>query len=232
MSAGNKTKFYGSLSDLIRTIKELEFDVIEIQHCQGAQGGHKQICLANNSFVNWWESTGTLVVHGRPEVRNPVEKRLFTHVNNRNAVAKVFTQTNPWIYDAFISHASEDKDSVARPLAESLIQHEYTIWFDEYNLVVGNSLRRSIEEAISTSRFGIVVLSPNFFAKEWTQRELDALTSVELASGRTILPVWHEVDIGKVREFSPSLADKVAISTKVGIDEVATTIMEAIDDKR
>lgn len=204
------------------------FKVTEVQHFQRAQGGHKQICLTNNSFVNWWESTGTLVVHGSPEVRNPVEKRLFKHLNNHKAVARISTETNP-IYDAFISHASEDKDKVARPLADSLIRQGYSVWFDDYNLVVGNSLRRSIEEAISTSRFGIVVLSPNFFAKKWTKRELDALTSVEVESGRTILPIWHKVDVEKVREFSPSLADKVAISTTAGIDEITNVIMNAID---
>jgi hypothetical protein len=79
----------------------------------------------------------------------------------------------------FLSHASEDKDEVARPLAIMLRKRGYSVWFDEFTLKLGDSLRRSIDSGLGKCDFGIVVLSPSFFAKEWTQKELDALTSRE-----------------------------------------------------
>ena len=77
------------------------------------------------------------------------------------------------LYDAFISHASEDKDSLVRPLAEALRDHHVEVWYDELSLQVGDSLRRSIDRGLAKSRFGVVVLSPAFFAKEWPQWELE-----------------------------------------------------------
>ena len=65
--------------------------------------------------------------------------------------------------DVFLCHASEDKDEVARPLAEALVAQGYDVWFDEYELAIGASLRRSIDQGLATSRFGLVVLSPSFF---------------------------------------------------------------------
>jgi TIR domain len=131
--------------------------------------------------------------------------------------------------DVFVCHASEDKDVVVRPLVERLAQR-YSVWFDEYELRVGDSLRRAIDQGLSNSRFGVVVLSPNFFAKEWPQRELDGLTARETVGGeRVILPVWHEVDARAVATFSPALADRLAARTEDGIDAVAEQIAAAVD---
>lgn len=70
------------------------------------------------------------------------------------------------LYDAFICHASEDKDDFVRPLAEALAQFHLHIWYDEFSLSVGDSLRRAIDQGLSKSTFGIVVLSPDFFKKD------------------------------------------------------------------
>lgn len=68
-------------------------------------------------------------------------------------------------YDVFISHASEDKDAVVRPLAISLQQKGLKVWFDEFELRIGDSLRQKIDKGLANSRFGIVVLSKNFIKK-------------------------------------------------------------------
>lgn len=78
-------------------------------------------------------------------------------------------------YDVFISHASEDKEEVAQPLAEQLKQVGLEVWLDEFELKLGDSIRRKIENGLAESRFGIVILSPDYFRKEWPQKELDAL---------------------------------------------------------
>ena len=108
-----------------------------------------------------------------------------------------FVPSEPQVegHDVFIAHASEDKEAVARPLANRLRERGYRVWYDEFQLKVGMSLRRSIDKGLVGSRFGVVILSPSFFAKEWPQRELDGLVARETSGepGR-ILPVWHEVD--------------------------------------
>src|SRR5215469_13976001 len=124
------------------------------------------------------------------------------------------------MWDLFISHASEDKDEVARPLADKLRRSGVKVWYDEFSLELGDSLRRNIDRGLGDSRFGIVILSPHFFEKEWPQRELDGLTAREVSSGKIILPIWHQVSRADVERFSPVLADKLAVSTSHGLDVV------------
>jgi hypothetical protein len=96
--------------------------------------------------------------------------------------------------DFFISHASEDKAEVARPLAESLHAHGYEVWYDEYTLKLGESIREEIDRGLKSSRYAIVILSPAFFNKKWPTKELDALVTLEASGIDTrVLPVWHNV---------------------------------------
>ena len=131
-------------------------------------------------------------------------------------------------WDVFVSHASEDKDSIARPLALALQEQGFSVWFDEMTLKVGDSLRRSIDQGLAKSRFGIVVISPAFLKKEWPQRELDGLVAREVHGKKVILPVWHEVDAAIVADYSPTLADRVAARTNTGLERVVQAIKEAI----
>lgn len=137
------------------------------------------------------------------------------------------------VWDVFISHASENKTAVARPLAEALTARGVSVWLDELELKVGDSLRRKIDQGIRSSRFGIVVLSPAFFDKGWTQYELDGLVTMSVAGRQSLLPIWHDVGRDDVLAQSASLADKVALSTStLSVEEIAEQITEVILDAR
>ncbi|MCE9621234.1 MAG: toll/interleukin-1 receptor domain-containing protein [Actinomycetia bacterium] len=133
-------------------------------------------------------------------------------------------------HDVFISHASEDKENVARPLADLLTVEGLNVWYDEFSLTVGDSLRRSIDRGLASSRFGVVVLSPDFFRKEWPQAELDGLVAKQRATGgKVVLPIWHRVTKDEVLAFSPTLADLKALSTSVmTLVEIATEISAVV----
>lgn len=132
-------------------------------------------------------------------------------------------------WDVFISHASEDKPFVGK-LASALKQKGLQVWYDEFTLTVGDSLRRSIEQGLVRSRYGVVVLSPNFFAKEWPQWELDGLAALEIPSGRkVILPVWHNITANEIRKYSPLLADRIAVSSNRGLTRVVTELLRAME---
>src|SRR5688572_17752547 len=128
------------------------------------------------------------------------------------------------MWDVFISHAWEDKEIVARPLAKLLFQVGVKVWYDEFTLTIGDSLRGSIDQGLAQSRYGIVILSPHFFQKNWPQRELDGLVAKEVRSGKTILPVWHNVTREDIERFSPTLADKLGVSTSAGLEIVVREI--------
>jgi len=130
-------------------------------------------------------------------------------------------------YDFFICHASEDKESFVRELAEKLTSKGFRVWYDEFTLALGDSLRRKIEYGLSRSRYGVVVLSKNFFEKEWPQKELDGLVARENGSNKVILPVWHKITKEEVQSFSPILADRLAVPTIQGVDYVVDKILKA-----
>jgi hypothetical protein len=132
-------------------------------------------------------------------------------------------------YDTFLSHASEDKADIARPLYGALKEAGVTVWFDEAVLTLGDNLRRKLDDGLARCRFGIVILSPSFFSKDWPQRELDGLVARENASGqKTILPVWHRLTKSEVATYSPMLADRLAANSTEGIPALVRKIKAAL----
>lgn len=130
-------------------------------------------------------------------------------------------------WDVFISHAFEDKN-FARELADSLSKIGLKVWYDEFELHVGDSLSKSINNGLSESAYGIVVLSQNFFRKEWTQKELGALTSRETLDRKVILPIWLNIDKDEIIKYSPILADKFAINSIFGIEKIVGLLYSEI----
>lgn len=132
-------------------------------------------------------------------------------------------------YDVFISHASEDKDDVVRPLAHALTAKNLTVWYDEFELKIGDSLRRKIDKGLANSKFGIVVLSKEFIKKGWTNYELDGIVTKAVTGEQVILPIWHNITKKEVIDYSPSLADKLARNTSTyTVEEIADEIAEVI----
>ena len=133
------------------------------------------------------------------------------------------------LHDVFIYHASEDKDVFVRPLAEALRSENVAVWYDEFTLKLGDSIRRSLDKGLKQSRFGVVVLSEAFFNKNWPQYELDGLAEREMKGHDTVvLPIWHGVDHDDVMQYSPSLAGRKAVSTDRGIQSVVDAVLDVV----
>lgn len=132
-------------------------------------------------------------------------------------------------HDVFISHASEDKDEIVRPLANALVARGLDVWYDEFSLRIGDSLRRKIDQGLARSRIGLVVLSPSFLSKGWPQYELDGIVTRAVSGEQILLPIWHNLTKQQVIDYSPSLADKVARSTAtMTVEEIANEIAEVL----
>lgn len=136
----------------------------------------------------------------------------------------------PW---AFISHDSRDKDDVARPLAQKLSSMLCPVWYDEYSIGVGDSLRESIDNGIRDARKCIVVLSRNFFSNPgWTKAEFNAVMGKHVTSGgAVILPIWHGVSREEVFEYSPMLADVVGLPSTLELDEMARRLFQKLEPR-
>lgn len=136
------------------------------------------------------------------------------------------------IYDVFISHASEDKELFVRPLVEKLKTLGCKVFYDELSIKWGDSLREKIDEGLHKCKYGIVVLSPNFFAKKWTQVELNALFSRQINEKKLILPIWHNISRDEVLRNSPMLADMLALNTAMySTEDIANKIVDLVQCK-
>ena len=164
--------------------------------------------------------------------REEHERRVTGEVLQRAQISRLPMIEPPYQehYDFFICHASEDKEGFVRHLAETLEAKGASVWYDEFTLSVGDSLRREIDRGLASSQFGVVVLSEAFFKKEWPQRELDGLVTLEIQGRSRILPIWHKVSLDEVARYSPTLADKVALNTSLkSVDDIADELFGLVE---
>jgi hypothetical protein len=150
----------------------------------------------------------------------------YQYAPRSNAVRSNGAAMKTW--DAFISHASEDEETVVIPLANAIKKGGLTIWLDRAELRIGDSLREKIDEGLAHSRFGIIILSRSFLSKDWPRRELNGLMAIEENGQKIILPVWHGIDKSLLTQYSPILADRLAANTADGIASVAATLISIV----
>lgn len=133
-------------------------------------------------------------------------------------------------YDVFIAHASEDKKDFVEPLARLLREIGLNVWYDDFALRYGLSLRQQIDKGILNSRRGVVVISHAFFSKQWPQAELDGMMSIEMGDGTPfIFPIWHDIGKDDVAKRSPTLSGIFAASTSaLDIEQMAAAVAESV----
>jgi hypothetical protein len=133
------------------------------------------------------------------------------------------------VRDVFISHASEDKDTIVRELVQALEKLKLKVWYDEFSLTVGDSLSKSIDEGLLKSNFGLLIISKKFLEKKWTDYEYRSLLSKEEKGKKLILPIWHDISQQEVKNFSLYLSDKIALDTSnLTINKIALKITEIV----
>ncbi|MCL2190231.1 MAG: DUF1883 domain-containing protein [Defluviitaleaceae bacterium] len=190
--------------------------------------GHWHVVVDMRGLVGTTRSS----VRVLPSALPPMRERSLVDIPslvNRNII-NMENKMSHNVYDVFISHASEDKDEIVRPLAIELANCGLSVWYDEFEMKIGDSLRRKIDKGLANSKFGIVVISRFFIKKGWTNYELDGLITRTVSGEQILLPVWHNITKNEVVEYSPSLADKVARNTaNYTIKEIAREIAEVIN---
>jgi hypothetical protein len=132
------------------------------------------------------------------------------------------------MWDAFISHAGEDKEDFAEPLAKELEDLGLNVWYDDFELSVGDDIPSEIKRGLSDSDYGIVVLSERFFDKNWPEEELNALIQRDIAeSNKVILPVCFDISPTDVQSHDPLLSKRYLISgDSSSVSEVAEELYD------
>lgn len=135
--------------------------------------------------------------------------------------------------DVFICHALEDRGEIVRSLAKALLNEGLDVWYNEFTLRIGDSLRRKINRGLAKSRVGLMVLSPSFIANGWANNEFNGIVTRKITGEQIVLPIWHNITKQEIVDFNPFLADKVARSTaNHTVEEIAEEIAELLQGIR
>lgn len=126
-------------------------------------------------------------------------------------------------YDVFISHANIDKKDLIEELYQSLNKLGVSIFYDKESLEWGDNWKERILNGTQKAEFAIIVISDNFFGREWTERELSEFLNRQNRNGqKLILPILHDITLAQLQERYPSVADIQAIdSKKYTCDQIA-----------
>lgn len=238
LEAVNKCKTPSTLSSKLREVERLQKALADIQKKRASikgQMARKMDELHRN------QSKLEAAEKAERDRAAREAKKLQTDLANRQAhlqaqleqEARVLSSSlrtsQTTSYDVFISHASEDKESFVRQFAEQLQKAGLAVWYDEFSLEWGDSLRRKIDHGLANSTFGVVVLSEHFFDKPWPQEELNGIFSLQMSGASRMLPIWHKITKDEVAAHSPMLADRVAMTTSdLTINEIVQRRVDMI----
>jgi hypothetical protein len=96
----------------------------------------------------------------------------------------------------FICYSSKDRD-FAQKLAKDLTTYGIMVWYDEYEIKVGDSITEKISKALQECDYLCIILSPDSVNSEWVKRELSVALLDELDHKRVkVLPIlWKDCQV-------------------------------------
>jgi hypothetical protein len=112
-------------------------------------------------------------------------------------------------FDAFLCHASEDKESIVSPFAKTMTQAHMKAWIDEKELRWCDNLVFRIQEGLSKSQFVVVFISMAFLGKKWTDTELNTALSLEIGGKTLVLPILLGITHETLQERYPIVSAKI-----------------------
>ena len=164
---------------------------------------------------------------------NQIMESILENTVTTTPVMNVSDTKDELQYDVFVSHAWEDKEDFIEEFVQELGNFGIKVWYDKNRIKWGDSMRAKIDEGLRKSRFGVAVLSPNYIAdgKYWTKAELDGLFQLESVNGKTLLPIWHKLTKKEVMNYSPIIANKLAMNTaSMTAKEIAEKLLELLKE--
>lgn len=229
----SRTKSQGTISSKLREIERENNKVVKAKEDQAK--ATKEISKKNTELNRAITELSKIQQKEQEKMLKDQEQKvqkLYSDQNSNIDYIKSETPANEVVkeYDVFISHSSDDKDSYVAELASALKAEDVSIWYDSDNIGWGQSIRAEIDKGLANSKYGIVVISPSFIEKYWTNYELDGILNKEGSTGsQMILPIWHNVTADQVQKYSYSLSGKLALNTAINpIDDIVDKVKKLV----
>ena len=166
-----------------------------------------------------WSRAGSAIVYTLAQVQS------LTPV--RNAV-EVKAAEQPDLRDAFLCHAWDDRQGVAKQLHDLLEATGVKVWFSEKDLGLGVPMMRAIDKGLAASRIGLVLVTPALLARLPKESVADKELSALLAGNR-LVPIVHNTTYEALRNVSPLLASRSGLDTaEDSMEVIASKIAELV----
>ena len=108
----------------------------------------------------------------------------------------------------FISHATEDKIAYVDDLVKEIKRQKITVFYDTDVIFWGDNLKEKLDKGLECCKFAVIVISPSYFGREWTEYELKALLERQNKEKRKlILPILYNVSKEEFIKHYPLLKD-------------------------
>ena len=156
---------------------------------------------------------------GSPAFARVLEDRLGLSDGEVERTDASFSGT-PYVY---LAHATEDK-GIVRPLAEGLMRRGIEVWFDEWEISAGDSLRRKMEAGLDACTHFVVMLSPTSIRKQWVAEELDVGLLRAVEGSARFVGVRYGLDVDDLSAFLRTRLCPKYEPDEGGIDTVAASI--------
>jgi RNA-directed DNA polymerase len=128
-------------------------------------------------------------------------------------------------YDVFISHASEDKETVARAIFEACQRAGLKAFMDEAHIGWGQSFTTKINSALGAARTVLAIVSSQSVAKEWPIIEVNTALSMEVNGHKKVVPlIVGKPDLSRL----PLISGKDAMTWSNNADAVAARLKAAV----
>ena len=113
-------------------------------------------------------------------------------------------------YSVFVSHSSEDKVEYVDELVNEIKSLGISVFYDTDVISWGDNLKEKIDNGLKNCELAVIVISPSYFDREWTEYEIKALLKRQDSEhNKLILPILYHVTKQQFNEHYPSLKDIV-----------------------
>jgi hypothetical protein len=130
----------------------------------------------------------------------------------------------------FLSHSSNDKAEIVKPVGENLLKLGKTIWLDEAEIIPGDDLSGKISIGLTTSDLVVTFISKSFIAKKWTMVELNSILSIEISTGSIrLIPILIDITEQELQQSLPLIASKVFLKWENNPNEIAKELKKTHD---
>jgi hypothetical protein len=112
----------------------------------------------------------------------------------------------------------------ARPLTDALAKNAVSVWIDEAEIELGESVIDAVNSGLRLAQYVIVLVTDSFLAQGWTRKELNAAFMREVAGRDTVVLPILAIEPTRWAEEFPLVADKLYIRWSLGVEEIAGTV--------